>query len=252
VTDLDTKSFEAVIARAAERLVSVRHDTQGSFISTPMMYPSGGAVVVWVDRAAPHYFITDYGFGVRECEIMGADRRQYTRHAAPIAEAAGVELAADGAFQVIASEAQLVGAIKTIAACSLEVAISFANRRQQRERADVRTILVGKLQRLFGEPSVAKEIEFKGASESPWQIDVAVKRGDEFALFETVTPWFPSVASTLAKFGDIKLLDNPPARTSVLSVREGFGSWMTALAQNGNVVQVSATDSTFSRAATLH
>lgn len=249
--DVKTEPFETIVARAVARLVSVRHGTQGSFVTTPMMYPSGGSVVIWIDRAAPHYFITDYGFGVRECEIMGAERRQYTRHAVPIADAAGVELGVDGAFQIVATEAQLEGAIKTIAACSLEVAISFANRRQQRERTDARTILVTKLQRLFGERSVAKELEFRGASESPWQIDVGVKRGDDIALFETVTPWFPSVASTLAKFGDIKLLENPPARTSVLSTREGFGSWMTALAQTGNVVQVSAGDATFSRVATL-
>jgi hypothetical protein len=251
MTEVKSESFEAMIARAAARLVSVRHDRQGSFITTPMMYPSGGSVVVWVDRAAPHFFVTDYGFGVRECEIMGAERRQYNRHAVPVAEAAGVELASDGAFQVIVSDGQLEGAIKAIAACSLEVATSFAHRRQQRERADVRTILVTKLQRLFGDPFVAKELEFRGASESPWQIDAAVTRGDDIALFETVTPWFPSVASTLAKFGDIKLLENPPSRTSVLSAREGFGSWMTALAQNGNVVQVSAADTAFSRAVTL-
>jgi hypothetical protein len=208
-------------------------------------------VVVWIDRLPPHFFISDYGFAARECEIMGADRRQYTRHAAPVAEAAGIELAPDGSFQVIASEGQLHGAIKTVAGCSSDAALSFANRRQQRERADIRMILVAKLQRLFGEPSVARELEFKGASETDWQIDAAVKRGDEVALFETVTPWFPSVASTLAKFGDIKLLDQPPVRTAVLSSREGFGSWMTALAQNGNVIQAAANDSAFSRAVSV-
>lgn len=245
--DVKSEPFEAVVERAVARLTSVRHDAGGSFVTLPHMYPSGGAVVIWIDRAPPHFFVSDYGFGARECEIMGADRRQFIRHAGPIAEGAGVELAPDGGFQVMVSEAQLEGAIKAIASCSLDVAISFANRRQQRERSDARSILVAKLQRLFGEPKVAKEIEFKGASDTPWQIDVSVTRGDHISLFETVTPWFPSVASTLAKFGDIRLLEAPPARTSVLTARDGYGSWITALAQTSSVIQATAADSSFSR-----
>ena len=252
MTHTTTASFEDIIARVAQRLVSVRHDQGRSFVTTPLMYPSGGAIVVWIDRAIPHFYVTDSAFGIRECEIMGADRRQFIKHATPIAEAAGVEIAPDGAFQVLVSDAQLEGAVKTIAGCSSEVAISFANRAHQRQRADVRTVLITKLVRLFGEPSVGREVEFKGASTTPWQIDAVVTRGDEVALFDTVAPWFPSVASTLAKFGDIKLLEAPPVRTSVLSAREGFGSWVTALAQAGHVVQAAAPDAAFSRASAAH
>lgn len=249
MTDVKSDTFEASIARAVARLVSVRHEKTGSFVTTPLMYPSGGSIVIWIDRTAPHYFISDFGYGARECEIMGADRRQFIKHATPIAEAAGIEIAPDGAFQVMANEAQLEGAIKTVAACSHETALSFANRQQQRQRADIRTVLFTKLVRMFGEPAVARELEFKGASSTPWQIDVAITLGGEISLFETVTPWFPSVASTLAKFGDIRLLETPPARTAVLSQKDGFGSWTTALAQMGHVVQATAADAAFLRAA---
>lgn len=245
--DVENESFEAVVQRAVSRLTSVRHDADGSFVTMPHMYPSGGSVVIWIDRFPPHYLVSDYGFGARECEIMGADRRQFVRHAAPVAEGSGVELAPDGAFQVSVSEGQLEGAIKAIAACSLDVATSFAHRRQQRSRSDAKAILVTKLERLFGQPAVAKEVEYQGASDTPWQIDAAVTIGDHVGLFETVTPWFPSVASTLAKFGDIRLLETPPSRTAVLSTRDGFGSWITALAQTSNVIQATANDSAFSR-----
>ena len=107
-----------------------------------------------------------------------------------------------------------------------------------------------RLERVFGERSVAKEIEFKGASTSSWQIDAQVTQGDEIALFETVTPWLVC-RSTLAKFGDIKLLENPPARNAVLSQKAGFGTWLTALSQNGNVMEATANDNTYSRAARL-
>lgn len=108
-----------------------------------------------------------------------------------------------------------------------------------------------KLERLYGERSVAKEVDFVGASQSHWRIDVQVKRDGEIALFDTVTPWAQSVSFTLAKFGDICLLERPPARTAVLAAKAGYGSWLTALAQNASILQATADVDTFRRAATI-
>lgn len=248
---LTQTDFEAAVAAAVERLVSVRHEVSGSFVTTTTMYPSGGSAVIWIRREPPYFFVSDYGFGFRECAIMGADRRQFMTRATPVAESAGVRIANDGAFEVLVSEAQLEGAIKTIAACSQEVAIRFAHRIFQRQRADVGAVVFRKLERLYGERAVAKEVDFLGASKSHWRIDVQVKRGDEIALFDTVTPWAQSVAFTLAKFGDIRLLDDAPARTAVLAAKTGYGSWLTALAQNASILQATADDDTFRRAAIL-
>jgi len=243
--DAEIQDFDEIVSRAVSRLVSVRHEKHGSFVTTPLMYPSGGSVVVCVDRTQPHYLVSDYSFGTRECEIMGADNRQFRKHAEPLAERAGVQIASDGAFQVLVTEGQLEGAIKAVANTSQEVAVSFANRVERRRLADVRVVLVSKLERVFGKPAVSKDVEFKGASMTDWQIDARVAVGDEIALFDTVTPWFPSVASTLAKFGDIRLLESPPVRTAVLSTKDGFGSWVTALSQTGNVVPATAQDTAF-------
>lgn len=182
---------------------------------------------------------------------MGADRRQFVRRAETVAEASGVKLTSDGAFEVMVSEAQLAGAIKAVAACSQEVAMKFAHRMYQRQRADVGTLVFEKLERLFGEKAVAKDYDFLGASQSHWRIDVAVKRGDQLALFDTVTPWAQSVAFTLAKFGDIRLLDDAPTRTAVLASRTGYGSWLTALAQNGSILQAAANDDAYKQASRI-
>lgn len=251
--DILTKAdFEAATGAAVSRLVSVRHDSSGAFVTTPTMYPSGGSVVVWISREPPYFRISDYGFSHRECAIMGADRRQFMRRAEPVAEAAGVTVTNDGAFEVTVAEGQLEGAIKAISACSQEVAMRFAHRIFQRHQADAGTFVFNKLQRIYGEHAVAKEVDFLGASHSHWRIDVMVKRDDEIALFDTVTPWAQSVAFTLAKFGDIRLLDNAPARTAVLAQKSGYGSWLTALAQNASIVQASAEDEAFRRAVSLN
>jgi hypothetical protein len=182
---------------------------------------------------------------------MGADRRQFMSSATPIAEAAGVQITTDCSFEVMVSEGQLSWAIKAIAACSQEVSIRFAHRIFQRQRADVGTIVHDKLSRLYGDRAVAKDYDFLGASQSHWRIDVAVKVDAQFSLFDTVTPWAKSVAFTLAKFGDIRLLENAPPRTAVLASKTGYGSWMTALAQNSSILQAAANDDAYRQAAHL-
>lgn len=248
---LTKNDFEVAVARAVEQLVSVRHDASGSFVSTPSMYPSGGSVVVWIRREQPHFFVSDFGFGFRECAIMGADRRQFMNRATPVAEASGIGVSNDGAFEVLVSEGQLEGAIKTIAACSQEVAIRFAHRIFQRQRTDAGTVVFRKLERLYGERAVSRDYDFLGASQSHWRIDVVVKQSERVALFDTVTPWAQSVAFTLAKFGDIRLLPDAPSRTAVLAARSGYGSWLTALAQNASIIQASAEDDAFKRAVSI-
>lgn len=248
---LTQPDFERVVSWATQELVSVRHETTGSFITTSSMFPSGGSVVVWIKRDPPYFLVSDFGFGYQECAIMGADKRQFQRRAETIAETAGVRLTQDGAFEVMVSEGQLPGAIKAIAGCSQEVAIKFAHRIFQRQRADIVMIVHDKLERLYGEQAVAKDYDFLGASQSHWHIDVAVKRGDHVSLFDTVTPWAQSVAFTLAKFGDIRLLPDPPPRTAVLASRSGYGSWLTALAQNGSILEAAANDDAYARAANL-
>lgn len=248
---LTRSAFEEAVSDAVESLVSVRHENGGSFVDTSSMYPSGGSVVVWIRRAPPHFYVSDFGFGYKECAIMGADRRQFHSRAAPIAEAAGVEITPDGAFEIMVSEGQLAGAIKAIATCSQEAAMRFAHRIFQRQRADVGTIVHEKLLRLYGDRAVAKDFDFVGASQSHWRIDVAVKIEEKFSLFDTVTPWAQSVAFTLAKFGDIRLLPDAPPRTAVLASKGGYGSWMTALAQNGSILQAAANDDAYRQATHL-
>ena len=126
MTETDTKSFEAIVARAAERLVAVRHMPEGALVTTPGLFPSGGSVAVWINRAAPHFFVSDYGFASRECDLMGVSRGQFKRTAAKVAEDAGVELMADDSFAVTVDEGQLMGAIKAVAGCSQETAVRIA------------------------------------------------------------------------------------------------------------------------------
>ena len=245
VTLLD--NFELVVERAAQRLIGVAHEAAGSFVTTPLTYPGGGAVVVWVDRAHPRYVVTDFGFGIREAELMGSERASFNKLASRVAEIAGVDFAQDGSFRVVVDESRIEGAIRTIAGCAQECATQVATRLAERTRADASSLLYAKLVRIFGQSSVAKDASYPGSSQTQWTIAGLVSHDGTTALFDPVTPYFASFAATLAKFSDIKLLENAPARTSVLSQHDGFGTWITALSQTSSVVEQSAEDGAFRR-----
>lgn len=226
----------------------VRHERGGAFITMPHMYPGGGAVLIWIDRHLPHFTVSDFGLTARECELMGDDRHQFRRLAEPMAQASGLQLGLDDSLSVVVSGAQLAGAIKTVATTSLEVCQTFANRKRQRARNGIKAVLLTRLIRVFGKSGVSSEVEFRGASETAWQIDAMVKHGDRTALFDVVSPFFPSVASTLAKYGDIRLMNDAPIRASVLDENANYGSWLTALAQAGRVIPKPSDDESYRRA----
>ena len=64
-------------------------DLNGSFIRTPLLYPSGSTVVVQVAQGEGRFFVSDFGLGYQESDLYGAGAF-YVRHARPIAENAGV------------------------------------------------------------------------------------------------------------------------------------------------------------------
>src|SRR5919108_5040754 len=83
-------TFRKLVEDASRQLVSTVHRPSGSFISTPLLYPSGASVLVRVQEAGnDRCFVSDVGMGYQEAEMMGASLI-YARHARSVAEEAGV------------------------------------------------------------------------------------------------------------------------------------------------------------------
>lgn len=81
----------------AREIVSTKHRHDGSFISTPLLYPSGSTVVVKIHQAGEQFFISDIGLGYQEADMMGAGSI-YARHARVIAENAGIRFDSQSFF----------------------------------------------------------------------------------------------------------------------------------------------------------
>ena len=114
----DTK-FSELAESVVRQLIAIEPDANGVFIRTPLLYPSGSTVVVGVALSKGRYFVSDWGVGYQEADTRGASLF-YTRHARPIAKAAGAGFDNQAFFIMGARRDQLVGAVITIANCSQE------------------------------------------------------------------------------------------------------------------------------------
>jgi|SoiMethySBSTD1v2_1073268.scaffolds.fasta_scaffold738215_1 hypothetical protein len=242
------KQHRAFIEKVARELATVDHRVDGSFISTPLLYPSGSGVVVRVDFSGESYFVSDMGFGYQEADMMGASLI-YSRHAPLIAEDAGVGFDNHSFFVVQASKDQLAGAVVAVANCSLDAVSMAAHKLSERKVADAADRLHALLTRVFPAPSVAKNVEVKGASTTTWPVASLVRIGQAETIFEPVINHRNSVASVVTKFHDISLLEHAPGRVSVVRSKDELGTLLNVLSQAGSVITRDVSDAALRRLA---
>jgi hypothetical protein len=229
--------FKALVNDVAHMLVATEHRQGGSFVRTPLLYPSGATVVVRIEDGADRFFVSDIGLGHQEADMMGAGN-MYARNAHAIAETAGVRFDNQAFFVLEASREQLLGAVVTIANCSQEATIRAADALSEKTFEDSKGRLYERLVTLFERKAVAKNVDVIGSSNQVWKVAALVSLPHTRpTIFEPVTKHPSSVAHASMKFGDIALRDDPPQRIAVVRKRVEFGSLLTVLARSANIIE---------------
>jgi hypothetical protein len=241
--------LEGIAAEISRGLASAEVFGGRAYLRTPMLLPSGASVVVVIEQeGAGRFRITDLGQGHDEAETLGFGRI-YRRQAEDMASLQGLT-ADQGAFSLgDLGREELVGATMALASAvlrAMERAMLRAGDRRPQTAADR---LIARLSRLFPGRQVLPEAEVRGASTHAWQVDVAVETERGLALFDFVSPAPVSVAFAAAKFHDIALLDNAPARIAVVRRKDVFGDLLPVVAQAAKVVQEDASDAAFEKLA---
>ncbi len=250
VSGLDERStaFREVVDGVARTLADARHVNGASFLSLPVMYPSGSLVTV---RIEPHsegrYFVSDMGMGFEEADLMAAGR-QFVHSAPGIAVRAGVHLDRQS-FTLGVRREQLVGAVSVIAACSQEAVQLAVFKLDEKKRADAADRLCERLYRLFTPAKVEREATIVGASNTAWSVTALVRADGHKAVYEPVSEHPNSVASVLTKFVDLNQLEHPPARIAVVRKKELLGTRLALISTAGNVVEESVSDTALERLA---
>ncbi len=220
-----------------------------AYIRTPMLLPSGSSLVIVVEQEnAERFRITDLGQGHDEAETLGFGR-MYRRQAEEVARLQGLVATHGTLWLSDLGRDELLGATMALASGVLravERAIVRAGDRRPQNAADR---LLTRLHRLFPNRQVRGDVEVRGVSTHAWQVDAAVETERGLALFDVVSPAPVSVAFAVAKFHDIALLENAPARIVVVRRKDAFGDLLPVVAQAAKVVQEDASDETYERLA---
>jgi hypothetical protein len=229
--------FKTIVDEVAREIVAAEHRIGGSFIRTPLMYPSGSTVVVRIEEGTDRFFVSDMGFGFQEAELMGAGLL-YAKPASVIAEAAGVRFDNQAFFVLEASREQLAGAVVTIANCSQEAVIRAADALAEKTFEDKKVRLYEKLVKVFEPKIVSKNVEVTGASSQKWRVATVVSMPNARpTIFEPVTKNPNSIAHATMKFGDIALLENAPHRVAVVHKKAELGTLLTVLSRSADVIE---------------
>ena len=248
-------NFAAVIESVARELVKIDHRRDGTFISTPLIYPSGVNVLVRIDEVGTdQYFVSDYGLGYSESDMMGATL-QFKHHAPQIAANAGIGFDNQSLFVARVGRDQLAGASAAIANCTLEAVSLAALRLSEKKFSDETEVPYRRLVSIFSKNCVAKNVEVTGASQTIWRVSNVVRAQstarteDRETIFEPVTMHHTSIATAVTKFHDIARLDRPPRRVAVVRKKAEFGTYLSVLSQAADVVGRDVSDSTLKRLA---
>lgn len=245
-----SNSLRGVVEAAARDLVSVAHRERASFVSTPLLYPSGANVVVSVraEGDGETYFVSDFGAGHTEADMMGASS-VYSRHARAIASNAGIGFDEHSLFVIRVRSSQLAGAISSVANCSYEAVSVAAFRLAERKSSEDAEVLYERLVKIFTPKLVTRNVDILGASHTPWKVASIVRRESKVTIFEPVSKHHSSIVTAATKFHDIALLDNPPNCVAVVRSKDELGTYLGVLSQSANVVTRDVSNSTLERLA---
>ncbi|MEI8396715.1 MAG: hypothetical protein WCF85_18430 [Rhodospirillaceae bacterium] len=247
--DQASAGFREVVDGVARALAAARHDRDGSYIRTPVLYPGGSVVVVRIEQLqGDRYLVSDMGLGFQEADLMGASPT-FVRTAPEVAARAGVRFDQHAFLVLEVRREQLVGAVSIIAACSQEAVQVTAFKLAEKKKVDAADRLCDRLFKLFSPTNVVRNAEILGASNTPWTVTALVTAGGDRAVYEPVSEHPGSVAFSVTKFVDLIQLEHPPARIAVVRSKETLGTRLSLIASAANVVEESVSDGTLERLA---
>jgi len=247
MSDVPFKLAEApvdpAIRGAVEGLVRVSAAGQTALVSLPMIYPTGNAVGIKIERVNDRFVVSDFAFGYREAESFGGER-SFAAHVRKVVEAYGLDYGLGHQITYCATAAQLRGAIKMVAAASLETVTKVFASAPEWDEEEIGAGLYDRLIRLFGNKRVFSKDNVIGASSVSWPISARVTLNGRDILFDVVSPHHSSVFSTVSKFNDLARRDNRMVEVAVVDDKKAMGKWLPLLSQVATVIEDDAADQT--------
>lgn len=235
-----------LVERIRPNLVSCKSWGDATFMSLPLVYPSGSFVTVRLTHADDGVRVSDSGFAYREAESFGAGR-SFSGTARSIADRFDVEVGRRSIFADVSIE-EVERAILDVSSASNAVADRIVSNAAQTTDADIADALHEKLDRVFP-TSVEHDGKIVGASSMEWDVTAVARTDEKRAVFQLVANYPVAVFRTSTAFHDLSALDNPPSLISVVTSKADMGKNYSILAQAGRVIEIGQDEGAFRRAA---
>jgi hypothetical protein len=230
MSDVHAINLGDAVAAALEKLLTAAVFDRGVYVTLPIRYPSGASVVLQITEVGDRCFVTDYGMGYVEADMLGATNF-FERRARTLAEATGIHYDGQSFFIAEVGKDRLAGAMVVVADCSQKAANQAAMSTAKKDEAAATDEAFEKIASVFGRQAVARDVPFKGASSHQWSVAFMVTLPSrDKAVFEAPTNHGQSISSTAVKFVDIGRLDSPPPRIAVVRSKIEMGDYLGVLA----------------------
>lgn len=226
---------------AMRQMVSAVHHSEGAYIKTALLYPSGSGVVIRVSGSAERFFVTDFGSGYMECDMAGYGDI-YKRQARKISEMYGVKFDGDAFFSIEVPKDKIAGAVSVIASCSCEAVILASDKAAEKTANDTKDVLIERLNRTFGASKIIRSDHVFGASNHKWEFTASTIINDKKTLFEVASAHPNSVGAAAMKMHDVARLDNPPNRVIFVPKKESLGTYLGVLSHSASVIEKTITE----------
>ena len=228
LTTKDSEKFQKVVRDATAQLVSHKYTSGAIYITTPLMYASGGFVVIRIEQASGEFLVSDFGAGHEEAQLMNGEQT-YRKVAHRVAEESGVRFDSFAFSVPNVSADQLPGAIATVANASQEAVNITSMKLSERKHKDDNAILFDRLTGVFGKKSVARNVHILGESNTEWRISSLVTADSKRVAFEAVTHNSNSVVHAAVKFSDIARINSALGRVAVVADKKSLGTYLAVL-----------------------
>lgn len=242
----DIPSLSTLSAAIAPGLVTVKDYGDASFISLPMVYPSGAFVTVRLTHAPAGIRVSDSGFAYREIESFGAGR-SFANTARALAEEHDVEVGPREVFVDVPVD-QVERAIFDVSATSRAIAERIVANASQAAEIAIEEVLQDRLERVFPK-AVEYRGKLQGASATEWDLTAIARLNGRVAVFHAVPNYPVSVFKASTAFHDLAARTDPPSLVAVVRSKAEMGPSYALLAQAGRVIEVGQGDEVFMRAA---
>lgn len=234
---------------AVRDLVQVRHWGDASFVSLPLIYPSGSFVTVKIEQSKGGFLVSDNGFAYREAEALGA-ARSFSKTAQTMAEYDDLSVGKRMIFTEGAAEDELVRAICDVAKVSCRVADKIVGKAAAEAASELEEHLRHRLISVFGEAHVkGDDPHIIGASTSDWEVSAIVDINGHKTVFQAVANQANSIFRASALFSDLERLDKAPKLVAFVQSKASLGPKLGLLSRSGSIIEEGQADSVFTRAA---